>query len=399
MLKVQVEVTEARRPHYTDADLYALQMTLKPGSEKALLLADLIAERQEHKTTRGTLAERQAERNLARDEVKSLSDQCSDLTDKNLEYMNARDNAEQERDKARAEFCEIVGQHLQLLLQGFSLRAAAKQALEAAEGFKAQRDEFATRCDELAQNLIDMTDHASAFKAERDEAREIAAYFFNESIRYMFAHNLVSGERNQWIKRCAQLELEKLVAECERDHAREVAIDYMHKVAMPNVIMIPFDGEIDFSALPEVLADDEAPQSGREPYEVPGAAEATAQVSARLDAAAVAHANTGKDGGAAHYDSGKLSYNNVPEEGERALVEVFSYGERKYGFRNWEKTPGLTALQYFGSMRRHLAQWRASEDNDQESGLPHLAHVAANALMCLVTLRNDPASDNRKRPQ
>lgn len=51
-------------------------------------------------------------------------------------------------------------------------------------------------------------------------------------------------------------------------------------------------------------------------------------------------------------------------------------GMLKYGRSNWREA-GVRATIYIDAMRRHLAAWAEGEDNDPDSGAPHLAHIGA----------------------
>ena len=321
-----------------------------------------------------TIALRATERDAADDKAADYLKLCDERA--------ARISAlVKERDGWKAQAIESVGDSLKSSARVSAAHNIAKIAVDKCEELRANLEMFKA----IALHNKQLGEQAFS---ERDEARAIAAHFFQESIGYMFAAKLAADKRNRAIQECARLEVEKCLVEIQRDQARELACKAIESFGVPAVLQVSFAGEevTNYGAPdPDCLDCDQFADEHRE--------------RGNDGEPADDNANTGAAGGAVHYDGGKLSFNNVPEEGERALVEVFSYGERKYGFRNWEKKPGLTALQYYGSMRRHLQDWRASIDNDKESGLPHLAHVAANALMCLVTLRNDPASDNRKAAQ
>ncbi len=56
-------------------------------------------------------------------------------------------------------------------------------------------------------------------------------------------------------------------------------------------------------------------------------------------------------------------------------------GMLKYGRTNWLEA-GVRASIYVDAAKRHLNKWFAGQDNDADSGLPHLAH----ALACLAIL-------------
>ena len=87
------------------------------------------------------------------------------------------------------------------------------------------------------------------------------------------------------------------------------------------------------------------------------------------------------------FDNGKARYDLLPYDALEVLAKVYTDGAVKYAPRNWEK--GMDWSRMFGSLVRHaFAFWRG-EDNDKESGSPHMAHVAWNALG-RVTKRKRP---------
>ena len=85
-----------------------------------------------------------------------------------------------------------------------------------------------------------------------------------------------------------------------------------------------------------------------------------------------------KDEPGKRYDNGKPRYDLIPPEALEELAKLYEMGARKYSDRNWEK--GMSWSRCFGPLMRHAwAYWRG-EDTDPESGLPHMVHVAWNAL-------------------
>jgi hypothetical protein len=62
-------------------------------------------------------------------------------------------------------------------------------------------------------------------------------------------------------------------------------------------------------------------------------------------------------------------------------------GALKYGRGNWRHI-GVKASIYVDALFRHTTKWFEGEDNDTDSGLPHLAH----ALACLAILVDAKAS-------
>lgn len=80
-------------------------------------------------------------------------------------------------------------------------------------------------------------------------------------------------------------------------------------------------------------------------------------------------------------DQGKARFDLVPDLAESAIVDVLTYGARKYGENRWRGLPNARG-RYFAAARRHLSAWRRGESLD-ESGLPHLAHAAVSLLFLL----------------
>lgn len=84
----------------------------------------------------------------------------------------------------------------------------------------------------------------------------------------------------------------------------------------------------------------------------------------------------------AKLDSGKNMLGLVLGSFSRAVRLVGlvgSYGARKYSKRGWEAV-SEGEERYTDALFRHLFDYLGGEENDPESGLPHLAHAAWNAL-------------------
>ncbi|TKA90381.1 dATP/dGTP diphosphohydrolase domain-containing protein [Halopseudomonas bauzanensis] len=79
--------------------------------------------------------------------------------------------------------------------------------------------------------------------------------------------------------------------------------------------------------------------------------------------------------------------------GSMALLD----GALKYGRTNF-RSSGVRASIYFDACNRHLNAWFEGEDNDPDSGLPHLGH----ALACLAVVVDAQAAgrltDDRQYP-
>lgn len=79
-------------------------------------------------------------------------------------------------------------------------------------------------------------------------------------------------------------------------------------------------------------------------------------------------------------DSGKLRMDLLPPDVEAAWAEVLTKGAEKYEPRNWEL--GINFSRVYAAARRHLKDFWAGDDYDEETGLLHLAH----ALCCISFL-------------
>lgn len=94
------------------------------------------------------------------------------------------------------------------------------------------------------------------------------------------------------------------------------------------------------------------------------------------------------------YDQGKEKYTMIPQLALKQVAKVFTHGADKYGDFNYSKQ--CDVLRYIDAMQRHTNQYLTGEDMD-ESGVHHLACVAANALMALDGILNKTMIDNRNK--
>lgn len=75
------------------------------------------------------------------------------------------------------------------------------------------------------------------------------------------------------------------------------------------------------------------------------------------------------------------------------LAEVSGFGAQKYAPHNFLK--GYDWSLSFDAGQRHLLAFWAGEDNDPESGLPHLGHAAWHCLAMLSFLERGLGTDDR----
>lgn len=68
---------------------------------------------------------------------------------------------------------------------------------------------------------------------------------------------------------------------------------------------------------------------------------------------------------------------------ELEIAKVLTFGARKYKPNNWRKCTDTG--RYLAACFRHLADWEAKGEIDEESGMEHRAHLATNLmfLFCL----------------
>jgi hypothetical protein len=95
------------------------------------------------------------------------------------------------------------------------------------------------------------------------------------------------------------------------------------------------------------------------------------------------------------FDEGKLRYDLIPAYPLEQLAKVYTMGAIKYGDRNWEN--GLSFSRVFAAMLRHFWSWVQGEDNDTESGLNHMAHVAWGCFALIEFQKRKTGEDDRQK--
>jgi hypothetical protein len=91
-------------------------------------------------------------------------------------------------------------------------------------------------------------------------------------------------------------------------------------------------------------------------------------------------------------DVGKPQMDLLPFAALYEVAHVLTFGAGKYGERNWH---GLSVSRLFAAALRHLTLWQLREDDDPETGRPHLAHAACCVLMALDQMLERPEYDDR----
>ena len=98
---------------------------------------------------------------------------------------------------------------------------------------------------------------------------------------------------------------------------------------------------------------------------------------------------------AKRFNDGKPMLSRVLEFGDvlDGLSQVMATGDEKYGRFNWRG--GQDHTKVADSLLRHLSAWMGGEDNDPASGLPHVDHVVANAMLLAYNHRHHKDLDDR----
>lgn len=95
------------------------------------------------------------------------------------------------------------------------------------------------------------------------------------------------------------------------------------------------------------------------------------------------------------HSHGKVMLHLLPPGPLCDVARVREFGAQKYEV--WDWTIGRNHTDYYDAMLRHLFAWLTGQDNDPESGLPHIAHVCCNGLFLLEFARSGKGLDNRPR--
>lgn len=89
-------------------------------------------------------------------------------------------------------------------------------------------------------------------------------------------------------------------------------------------------------------------------------------------------------------DAGKVRPSLVPPSLVIEVAKVREYGIKKYHDpENWKR---VEAQRYVDALYRHFLQYLSGENLDDESGLPHLSHMACNlAFLIEMEVNNGEA--------
>jgi hypothetical protein len=81
---------------------------------------------------------------------------------------------------------------------------------------------------------------------------------------------------------------------------------------------------------------------------------------------------------ALRYNNGKPKWSLINYESLIPLIRVLEFGANKYAPDNWKKE--MEPKEILNSLQRHLADLMDGKTVDEESGLPLIGHIMANAM-------------------
>lgn len=95
------------------------------------------------------------------------------------------------------------------------------------------------------------------------------------------------------------------------------------------------------------------------------------------------------------HDSGKPRMDLLDRLALEDVARVLGFGAEKYAAHNWRS--GLPTSRLIAAALRHTHAFNDGEDNDPESGLPHLAHAMCCLMFALNMHKTRPDLDDRYR--
>lgn len=78
-------------------------------------------------------------------------------------------------------------------------------------------------------------------------------------------------------------------------------------------------------------------------------------------------------------DKGKLRFDLLDQYFLDGLAAVLTFGAEKYSANSWQNIKNAKE-RYYAALQRHLSAYRKGEQKDNESGINHLYHAAANIM-------------------
>lgn len=93
------------------------------------------------------------------------------------------------------------------------------------------------------------------------------------------------------------------------------------------------------------------------------------------------------------HDSEKIRVDLLDAQALEGLAAVLTFGAKKYNAHNWRG--GISYSRLIGALLRHTFAILRGEDNDPESGLPHIDHVGCCWMFLSNMMKNRQDLDDR----
>jgi hypothetical protein len=93
------------------------------------------------------------------------------------------------------------------------------------------------------------------------------------------------------------------------------------------------------------------------------------------------------------HDDGKIPLELLSDLALDEVGKVLAFGAKKYSPDNWRK--GMAWRRLIGAAKRHLGAFNRGVDIDEETGLPHLAHLMCCAMFLLEYQLTKNGTDDR----
>ena len=87
------------------------------------------------------------------------------------------------------------------------------------------------------------------------------------------------------------------------------------------------------------------------------------------------------------YTKDKLEWSLLDYDALEPAIKVLEFGATKYSPDNYKK--GLYRSQVLDAMQRHLAELMKGNEDDDESGENHAAHIICNCLFYLHNYKHN----------
>lgn len=93
------------------------------------------------------------------------------------------------------------------------------------------------------------------------------------------------------------------------------------------------------------------------------------------------------------YDAEKPPLQLLDPLALEGIANVLAFGAQKYAAHNWRG--GIEYTRLIGACMRHTAAILRGEDNDPESGLPHVDHLGCSAMFLSNMMKTRKDLDDR----